>query len=453
MSKLCVGYSRVDFTPDESIPLYGYGISSERMSTRVLDRLFLTCLALEDEQGERALIYGIDACTAGNVCTERWRPAVSRATGVPVERIMVSATHTHSGPAFSNFDEPSIDRLKDRLEELFVRVAQEALADCKPATASCAKVATQHLTFVRRYVLADGSYAGANYGRFDRVPIKCAESKADPMLRLLKFQREGGKDILVANFQSHPLLTGGQDRYDVSSDFVGPMRDKVEQELDCHVLYITGGAGNLNPRSVIKEENRYADHVAHGQALADYAIQAEGTYEPITLGKVRSLSRVKVFPTNHAEDCKVEQAKELLEQWKTPADMERCTELAQQMGFNSVYHAEFVIQKAAMGEEQDIELNAISVGDVAFVFANYEMFDTNANQIRDGSPFGFTCVCTSCNVDEDHGYMYIPSQLGYDHGGYSADSCVFASGAGEKLASEYVHMLYRMFDRDEANRY
>ena len=453
MEKICVGYARVDFTPDEPIPLYGYGISSARMSNRVLDRLFLTCLAFVDELGERALIYGIDACTPGNVCTERWRPAVSRVTGVPDDRIMVSATHTHSGPAFNNFDEPSIERLKDRLEELFIQAAQAAIADCKPASASCANVETQHLTFVRRYVLKDGSYAGANYGRFDRSPVKCPESKADSTLRLLKFQREGDKDILVANFQAHPLLTGGETRYDISSDFVGPMRDKVEQELNCHMLYITGGAGNLNPMSVIECKNRYGDHVAHGQALADYAVKAEGTYEPIRLGGVRSLSQVKVFATNHAEDHKVEQAKKLLKQWKTPADMKRCTELAQQMGFNSVYHAEFVIQKAAMGDKQDIELNAIAIGDVAFVFANYEMFDTNANQIRNSSPFAFTCVCTSCNVDEDHGYMYIPSQLGYDHGGYSADSCVFAPGAGEKLASEYVHMLYRMFDRDEVNRY
>lgn len=447
MERFFVGYARADYTPKESIPLYGYGISSQRMSNRVLDRLYLTCLAFTDHRGERALIYGIDACSPGNACTQRWRPAVSRVTGIPVERIMVSATHTHSGPAFGNFDEPSIDRLKERMEELFVQTAQAALADSKPATASCASIQTHGLTFVRRYVLEDMSYAGANYGRFDASPVKCHESKADPMLRLLKFRREGGKDIVVANFQAHPLLTGGQTRYDISSDFVGPMRDKMERELNCDVLYFTGGAGNLNPASVISAENVFTDHVSHGEALAGYAIEAEKNYQLVTLGCVQNLSRMKLFPTNHSEDHKVDAAKNLLDQWKTPDDFERCTELGRELGFNSLYHAEFVIEKAAMGHEHDIELNAISIGDVAFVFANYEMFDVNANEIRNGSPFAFTCVCTSCNMDEDHGYMYIPSQMGYDHGGYSADSCAFFPGAGEELAREYVHMLYRLYHR------
>ena len=453
MAAFCVGFARADFTPDESVPLRGYGLSSQRMSQTVLDHLYLTCLAFTDEQGERALVYAMDTCSPGNICTERWRPAVSRATGVPVERIMVSGSHTHSGPALDNFDEPSMDRLRARLEELFVQVALEALADSKPATAYSAKIETRNLTFIRRFVKEDGSYVGSNYGTFATGRVKCPESKADSMLRLLKFRREGGKDIVIANFQAHPLITGGAAKYDLSSDFVGPMRDKLEQELDCHAVYFQGGSGNLNATSAIKAWRIYQDHVSHGQALADYAIKAEGTYEPLELGKVRNLSRVKVFPTNHSEDHRVADAKKVLELWNDPKESARSREFAQEMGFNSVYHAEFVIQKAAMGEEQDIELNAIAIGDVAFAFANYEMFDTNANQIRDGSPFGFTCVCTSCNVEEDHGYMYIPSQMGYDHGGYSADSCVFAPGTGEKLASEYVHMLYELFDRDECGRY
>ena len=39
----------------------------------------------------------------------------------------------------------------------------------------------------------------------------------------------------------------------------------------------------------------------------------------------------------------------------------------------------------------------------------------------------------------------IPSQMGYDHGGYSADACAFGPGTGEKLAREYVYMLYELY--------
>ena len=131
MDQCYVGYARADFTPDESVPLRGYGLSSERMSQNVLNQLYLTCLAFRDEQGECALIYAMDICSPGNVCTERWRPAVSRATGIPMERIMVSGSHTHSAPALDSLDDPSIVRLKERLEVLFVQTAQAALADCR----------------------------------------------------------------------------------------------------------------------------------------------------------------------------------------------------------------------------------------------------------------------------------------------------------------------------------
>ena len=307
------------------------------------------------------------------------------------------------------------------------------------------------MTFVRRCVMEDGSYAGANYGKIGPVRIKCFESKADPMLRLLKFRREGGKDIVLANFQAHPLLTGGMTKCDLSSDYVGVMRDKLEQELDCQVIFFQGGAGNLNPNCYIKEKRVYTDYLSHGQALADYAIKAESTYEPIKLGRVRNLSRVKTFPVDHSQDHRADDARKLLAEYKSPEDFERCTELAQQMGFNSVYHPELLLEKAAMGSEQDIELNTITIGDVAFAFANYEMFDTNANEIRNYSPFRMTFVCTSCNIDEDHGYMYIPSRVGFDHGGYTVDSCAFFPGIGEKMAREYGYMLYEMYHPDDLN--
>ena len=65
------------------------------------------------------------------------------------------------------------------------------------------------------------------------------------------------------------------------------------------------------------------------------------------------------------------------------------------------------------------------------------------------SPFEMTFVLTSANMGEYHGYMYIPSQMGFAHGGYSADTCIFLPGTGEKLAWEYIHMLYDLYRPEE----
>ena len=83
---------------------------------------------------------------------------------------------------------------------------------------------------------------------------------------------------------------------------------------------------------------------------------------------------------------------------------------------------------------------AFSVGDVAFITAAYEMFDTNGKYIRDFSPFKATVVATCAN-----GYTsYIPSAYGYLNECYEADSAQVPAGAGERLAQRYIKMLESM---------
>ena len=449
MDKLSVGFGRVNITPSESVPLYGYGNSSGRMSEHVLDPLYATCLAFTDEEGETALIYTIDTASPFDVCTEVWRPAVSEATGVSMDHIMVSATHTHSAPDYENTAEPSVPRLCQQMKAWFVEAALKALEDRRSATIHVNEVITRGMNFVRRYLLENGTYAGPSYGSFKSSPVKCHESKADPVLRLVKFVREGGKDILMANFQTHLTSTGGGQKLDISADLAGVMRARAEQELGCHFAYFTGGAGNVVPRTRIPSEQVAADYVEQGGMLADYAIRAEGSYRQVPAGKVRTLQRVRHYPADHSLDHLVDKARLILDQWKTPEDTAQCTLMAREYGMNSVYHAEHVIAKSEFGTEIDIELNAVSIGSVAFAVANYEMFDVNATEIRTGSPFEMTFVLTSANLGEYHGYMYIPSQMGFDHGGYEADTCAFLPGTGEKLAREYVYMLYELYHSEE----
>jgi hypothetical protein len=85
----------------------------------------------------------------------------------------------------------------------------------------------------------------------------------------------------------------------------------------------------------------------------------------------------------------------------------------------------------------DIPLSAISIGDIGFVSAPYEMFDTNGIAVKSESPFKMTFVCAYTNGD----YGYIPSSLAYSHGGYEVSSCCFVSGTGEELANKMVSML------------
>ena len=440
--KLLVGYGRTDITPEESVPLRGYGSTSNRMSDHVLNPLAATCLAFADAGGETILVYTLDLCTPSSAWAPRFAPAISKATGVPADHIFASATHNHSSPDTENLAEPSIPRYLDLLEGRLVEAGKTAMADRKEADMFTACAQTRDLNFVRRYILEDGTPAGDNYGRFDLSPIKCHETEPDRSMRFVKFVREGKKDIVMVNFQTHPHRTANGGKFKgISSDIVGVMRDETEKRLDCDFIYFSGASGNINSRSRIEEENVYADHWEHGKAMADVAVSVEGTYVPLASGEVKVDWNYPDWPTDHTEDHRVEDAKYIHQGFTASGDRPTWTEEARKLGFNSVYHAGAVIRKSQRPAAIKVPLATAAVGSIGFVMVPYEMFDTNGVQIKENSPFNVTFVLTCAN--EEH-MAYVPSALGNKNGGYSTDNCWFIRGSGEKFADALMDSLKKI---------
>lgn len=438
MSTVKLGYARVDITPTESVPLRGYGNTSIRMHTNVLDPLYATCLAFTDAAGETALIYAMDLCSLIPAFADEIREDLCKAVGLPPERVLASCTHNHSSPDLANKEQESIPRYIAFLKNQMIAAAKEALADQKPAKAQIGRSHTNMLNHVRRYVLEDGTYCGDNYGHPKESPIVCHESNADNCLQLVKFIREGGKDVVIANFQMHPHRTGGYRKPDVSADITGAMRAAYEAQTDCLFAYFSGGSGNVNGHSRIKHENITADYIEHGKALADYALQVK--FRDVSLGQLKVASKRLPCPINHDEDHLLPQAQEVNKVWTETKDYAACKPLLEKYGFNSVYRAGALVTRADLPETLEIPLWTVSMGDIAFVGAPYEMFDTNGMQIKDASPFKMTFIMTLTN----EGFGYMPSKLGFEHGGYSVDTCRFKPGIGEMLAENYIELLEEM---------
>ncbi len=97
-STLQVGFGREDITPAYSMPMRGYDNPMERWSQTVLDPLYTTCIAFRDADGNTVLLYHNDLCSTPATVFTFIRKEISEQTGIPVDNIMVSATHTHSGP-------------------------------------------------------------------------------------------------------------------------------------------------------------------------------------------------------------------------------------------------------------------------------------------------------------------------------------------------------------------
>lgn len=440
-NELKVGFGRRCITPLEPVPLQGYGNVMTRISNNVLSDIYTTCIAFTDGQGVTVLLFHNDLTNSGEEISNPIRSAVCEATGVPVSHIMIAATHTHSAPACTQPGVDCIIRYNVYLQEQMVLAAREALQDRKAAKMYIAWGETKNLNFVRHYMLEDGHYKGDNFGDSHTSPYKRHTTLADPEMRLVKFAREGGKDVLLVNWQCHPHRTGGSKKYDVSSDIIGVMRDVLEEKMDCCFAYFTGGAGNLNPTSRIKSENIYGDYMEAGKALAKYALEAAEGFALARSGEIlveENLHRERI----HRPDSNLyAAAKQILALWEKTNDYKSLIPACDAAGINSPYTANAIVRKHNMKQEKiDVPMYAISIGDLALVTAPYEMFDTNAKYIRDNSPYKMTFV-VSCANDAD---SYIPSAYGYIHGGYEADNCWFAPGTGEVFANIYVEMLRKL---------
>ena len=437
-----VGFGRICITPSESVPLAGYGNTSKRMSQSVTSDLYSTCLAFTDAENQTMLVFTQDLILTSAVWATPARQKVADATGVPLERILVCATHTHSGPDMLNTEQESILRYREEIGGLMAQAALEALADRAPAQLYSGTTRIEKVNFVRHYLMDNGTYMGDNFGDPHCGKIVGSTTEADRIMQILRCVREDCSDVILVNWQTHPHRAGGSRRFDITADIVGAMRDVLEAETGCCFAYFTGGAGNINPHSRIKEENITADYLEQGDALARCALSALQNLTEIKTGEIRTLEVIYQGKLNHTQDHMEAEANIIRQMFQETNDAKLCRIEAEKYGIHSAYHANSILRRINMPEYKDVEMHAFSIGDLAFVTAPYEMFDVNAKQVRDRSPFRTTFVA-SCANDVNN---YIPSSLGYFHGCYESDNSLFHPGTGEELALKYVEMLKELYN-------
>lgn len=435
-----VGFGRADITPAYSVPLAGYGNTSQRMSEGFYDLQYTTCTAFTDADGETVLLFHNDAIrTSENIVTAS-RPAISSATGVPEDHIMISATHNHSAPDTSSSD-ASISKWLPELTAAMTNAAVEAMEDRKPAQMYIASTTVKGVGFTRHYIMDDGSYCGDNFEGTGTTIVGHA-NEADRTLQLIKFVREGGKDVVLANFQSHPHTGGGARNYNITSDIVGSFRDMMEEETDCLFAYFTGASGNVNAKSRITEENGANDYIGQGQILAKAAMDAASTYTQVQTGKVKVVSTSYEAEVNHDDDDKIEGAKIIQALWQETNDRVRCVQEGAKYGIKSPYHANAIVSRVKMDKTSTInEINAFSIGDVAFITAPYEMFHQSGSYIKEHSPFKMTFIVTLANGSNS----YMPTVDAYEYYSYECCLCKFKPGTAEILADKYVELLNSLY--------
>ena len=233
------GVARMVITPDRPICLAGYAARTKH-SEGVYHPLSAKALVLE-EGDSRAAAITTDLIGFNRVACDEVKAAVAREAGLTPEQVVVSASHTHTGPEMRLGRPKYVDAFdeayaKDLCRGLGPLVAEAANA-LEPATLDFA-TAPCTLGVNRRLKTDEGVAMRPN-----------AAGPTDPEVCVLRARRADGSPLAVLmSYPCHPTTLGG---YLVGADYPGFAQDAVEAAYDgCTALFMQGCGGDVKVRNV-----------------------------------------------------------------------------------------------------------------------------------------------------------------------------------------------------------
>jgi hypothetical protein len=195
------------------------------------------------------------------------RDAVATALGVERAAVLTACIHTHAGPSTLEGSDRlgwvTPDGYRDTLVERCVAAATGAMAAAQPARLRAGRWALPADVSVNR--------RGLPYA---------------PTFSVLDVHAlDGGRIGTLANIAIHPVALGPE-CLAVSSDWVGPFRETLEQRAGGTAVLLSGALGDVNPHHVHRQDNDcrrdgFAEARQLGQVVAEGVDAVLGEAEPV----------------------------------------------------------------------------------------------------------------------------------------------------------------------------
>ncbi len=429
---LRLGTAAVKITPPLGIPLAGY--YSPRGSDGVLEDLYAKVVVLDDGQTQAAMVV-CDLITLPRHTVLDARKLIEQQTKIPGSHVMISATHTHTGPVLAResardeSDGGAGDLSKKYTAELPAMIAQgvaEASGRLVPVRTSYACGHEDRMAFTRRFWMKDGT-VGWNPGKNNPNIIRPV-SPIDPEVGVVYFDTAEGKPLLTyVNYAMHPDTTGGLKLW---PDYPGVLARRLAEVKGAEMLTIfaNGTCGNLNHINVNWSDRQHGQEEAIrlGTILAGDVLKTYMDLRPAADGALQVRSEVLSLPLAPVTEEDIAEAHEVVKRGAEAKFMEQV-------------QAYKVLDVAAReGKPWESEVQVITLGrDLAWVALGGEVFVELGLSIKAASPFEQTHVVELANGS----FSYIPNRSAYAEGNYEVVSARCAEGSGEMMVTSAIRML------------
>jgi len=432
------GAATSNITPPLGSPVAGAG--SIVPTHNVHDELHARALVLDDGTTRIALVICDSSGVSKSICDQA-REHIAATGLIPPENVMISATHTHSGPNAN---------AKNYRDFLALRIAdsvQRAISNLKPAKIGWGGVDDPSELFNRRWYVDEPALLKNPFGGMDKVRTNPPlGSKAllkpagpiDPEISFVSVQSLDGNPIaLLANYSLH--YVGGVAKGEISADYFAVFARRIGELLGAkpefpHFVGImsNGTSGDVNNSDRrIKKPNlaAYEKINSVGEKIAQRVAEAHREIKFQDWVPLGASGRTLSLKVRKPDEEMLRYAREVMIH---PEDTAKYPRYA-------LKYAVYADRFSKGADETSALVQAFRIGDLGIAAIPFEVFTETGLHIKKESPFADTFTIELANGAG--GYLPTPAQ--HKLGGYETwlGTCRVQLDASDIISRAVLSMM------------
>ncbi|WP_158856193.1 neutral/alkaline non-lysosomal ceramidase N-terminal domain-containing protein [Lunatibacter salilacus] len=257
-----IGVGKRDISPPAGIYSRNWGAAKRNTADGIHRALYLHAVTFSPlSGGEPFVLLSADLGWWKNMLDENFvRHHILEVLGLKIENLILSLTHTHSGPSLSRDD---TDREGGDLIKSYLEFLRDAAVDLIRKTLAISeegfltwKYGKCDLAINRDLYdsLKDMYFVGYN-----------PDSSADDTLLIGRITNKSGKMLaVIVNYACHPTTLAWENSL-ISPDFIGALRETIFSHTGADCIFLQGASGDLAPPEQYVGDASVADK--HGRQL------------------------------------------------------------------------------------------------------------------------------------------------------------------------------------------
>lgn len=417
------GFYETEITPPLGCDMKGY--FRHRSADGVIEKLYAKAVAV-DVDGTCGIVISIEAeftpQGVHDVAVER----ITSATGIPSDRILINATHTHTGGGLGDIgDKTSAVSLVYTPDEAYNDVLSRLVGDCgilayqrlKPAGAKVAKSDVYGISFIRNYVMKDGRVL-MNPG-WQNPDVKEPFGTLDPELAVMFFCDEENRPMgaLVNYTLHHDCVSSRQPCTSYCSDYSGIMSKELKKTYgqDFVTVFVNGTCGNVNHFDISQSfDDFFADppYIRIGERLANEVRALYDKSEPLAINSISGKKEMINIERRQLSEEEAQEYRDLIKKYPDRTGQEGSVHDPKGEGYKR-RRAEAVLTFHSLPDKLPVVVQALKIGDCMLYAVSGEVYSEYGIYLKQKSPLAFNMVAEMANGGNDN-YIPTPQAFGTD---------------------------------------